>query len=69
VKTLSEAERLSHLWRETVYQAVRDLKGDALERAAALDWVFSESREPQSFLWACEAAGLKAEDVRAEVKS
>lgn len=72
MKPLTESERLAHLWKETVYQAVRDLKlsheATEEERDAAREWIFSDSDAPRSFLWACQVAGLNADEVRAEVK-
>lgn len=72
MKPLTESERLQHFWRETVYQAVRDLKlaheATEEERDSARDWIFTDDDKPLSFRWACKVAGLNVEEVRAEVK-
>ena len=70
-KRLTQAERVARLWRETVYQAVRDIRlsheASELERDLARKWVFSDSTHHRSFLWACKQAGLDPDEVRAEV--
>lgn len=72
-KRLHEDERLALCWRETVYQAVRDLAltGEATpeEREASRTWIFSDSKAPHSFLWACSVAGLDPEEVRGELRA
>lgn len=72
-KPLLDAERYSWLYRETVYQALRDLQltGEATaeEREMARRFVLDESDGAGSFKWCCAAAGLDAEKVRDEVKA
>ena len=71
-KSHQEQQRIEHFWRETVYQAVRDLtlKDEAtpLERANARAWVFDDADGPASFVWACAVAGLDPEAVRKELR-
>lgn len=71
-KRLTQAERVARLWRETVYQAVRDVRltheATAAERESAHDWIFADDEAPLSFRWACRVAGLDVEEVRAEVR-
>lgn len=39
------------------------------QRDAAEEWLFSESREPGSFLWVCDNLGVNPMDLRARVKT
>jgi len=72
-KPLLDAERRAWLYREVVYQALRDLRltGEATaeEREMARRFVFDESDGAGSFKWCCAAAGLDVERVREEVKA
>lgn len=72
-KPLREDERHALLWREVVYQAVRDLmlagEAGAGARKLAREFVFDEDVGRGSFLWACKQAGLDPEKVREEVKA
>ncbi len=67
---MAEHARLAWFWREVIYQNLRDLlcpeleKATQEERAAAFDWVYGDSTQPASFLWACPIAGLDPEAVR-----
>ncbi len=66
----SEHDRLTWFWREVVYQRLRDLlcpeveESTESERQEAFDWVYGDSAQPASFLWACSVSGLDPEDVR-----
>lgn len=72
-KRLNEAERLALFWRETVYQAVRDLQlaeeATPEERESSRAWIFSDDTAEHSFLWACSVAGLDPEEVRGELRA
>lgn len=72
-KELRDDERRALLWREVVYQAVRDmtLTGEAGERArrSAHKFVFDKDDGCGSFSWACKQAGLDVEKVRDEVRA
>lgn len=73
-KQLTDKERYMLFWREVVYQAMRDLLCPEIEqsseedRAEAFDWVYSDSEQMSSFLWACGEAGLSAEELRSELR-
>jgi len=72
-KPLNEAERLSHFWREVVYQNLRDLllEGEAnqQDRIVAHRFVFDTHAGIGSFDWACRMGGLDPEKIRDELKA
>lgn len=68
MRPLTETERVAWLWREVVYQAMRDLmlRDEATEgdREAAARWMADDSTGVGSFRWACDMAGLDPAEVR-----
>lgn len=71
-RELSADERTALLYRETVYQALRDLQlegeANAAERELAKRFVLDDTDGMGSFRWCCAAAGLDAAAVRQELR-